>query len=387
MGFWPARQERAADEREADGLWWAWRQACEGAGLCTQTDTASGPTVVTPRLVDIVLGPPTVLTVALLPGQLLSDVRRVALRLAPHLGAVALRITPLGQVHARIELLAADPLDGTVELVPVAPGLVLLGRDETARELVQSWADDVAHTIVQGVTRSGKSVFTYGVLAQLAADPLVTLCGCDPTGLLWRPFAGTRHAAWQVSGVADPAAHEELLLRLVEDMDARIADLPADRDTLEVTEANPLRVVVLEELAALYRVADAASTTKDPIGKRIRALVGRLLAEGAKAGYRVVIIVQRAEASIVGSFERAMCSLRISFRTDNAASVELLHPGAPREIADQHTTALPGIALLSAPGEELTRFRAPYLGGYPEYVAAVRLACGPELDGPTAIAA
>ena len=214
MGFWTARQERAADEREADGLWWAWRQACEGAGLCTQTDTASGPTVVTPRLVDIVLGPPTVLTVALLPGQLLSDVRRVALRLAPHLGAVALRITPLGQVHARIELLAADPLDGTVELVPVAPGLVLLGRDETARELVQSWADDVAHTIVQGVTRSGKSVFTYGVLAQLAADPLVTLCGCDPTGLLWRPFAGTRHAAWQVSGVADPAAHEELLLRL-----------------------------------------------------------------------------------------------------------------------------------------------------------------------------
>ncbi|OLM28244.1 hypothetical protein Ae717Ps2_6731c [Pseudonocardia sp. Ae717_Ps2] len=77
------------------------------------------------------------------------------------------------------------------------------------------------------------------------------------------------------------------------------------------------------------RVADSASTTKDPIGKRIRALIGRLLAEGAKAGYRLVLIVQRAEAAIVGAFERAMCSLRISFRTDNRASVELLHP-APR---------------------------------------------------------
>ncbi|WP_075334679.1 hypothetical protein [Pseudonocardia sp. Ae717_Ps2] len=175
MGFWTARQERALDEREVDALWWAWRQACEGAGLCTRVDTVTGPTVTVPRLVDVVLGPPVVLTVQLLPGQLLGDLRRVALRIAPHLGAVALRVTALGQIHARIELLGADPLDGTVGLpLPAAPGRVLLGRDETARDLVQSWADDVAHTIVQGVTRSGKSVFTYGLLSQLAADPLVT---------------------------------------------------------------------------------------------------------------------------------------------------------------------------------------------------------------------
>ncbi|OLM28449.1 hypothetical protein Ae717Ps2_6345 [Pseudonocardia sp. Ae717_Ps2] len=100
-----------------------------------------------------------------------------------------------------------------------------------------------------------------------------------------------------------------------------------------------------------------------------------------------MLIVQRAEAAIVGAFERAMCSLRISFRTDNRASVELLHPGAPAELADQHTVACPGVALLSAPGEELTRFRAPYLGGYPEYVAAVRAACPPDQSGPVAIAA
>ncbi|OLL89871.1 hypothetical protein Ae406Ps2_6405c [Pseudonocardia sp. Ae406_Ps2] len=387
MGLW-ARRDRAVDEREADGLWWAWRHACEGAGLCCRVDTVSGATVVVPQLVDIVLGPPTVLTVKLLPGQLLADLRRVALRIAPHLGAVALRISSVGQIHARVELLGVDPLEGTVGLVlPAAPGRVALGVDETARDLVQSWADDVAHTIVQGVTRSGKSVFTYGLLAQLAADPLVTICGSDPTGLLWRPFTGTRHAAWQVSGVADPAAHETLLQALVADMDARIAAMPADRDTVEISAATPLRVVVLEELAALYRVADAASTTKDPIGKRIRALIGRLLAEGAKAGYRLVLIVQRAEAAIVGAFERAMCSLRISFRTDNRASVELLHPGAPAEVADQHTVACPGVALLSAPGEELTRFRAPYLHGYPDYVAAIRSACPPEGPGVTALAA
>lgn len=387
MGFLTGRRERAADEREADALWWSWRQACEGAGLCHQVDTVSGATVVVPQLVDIVLGPLTILTVKLLPGQLLSDLRRVALRIAPHLGAVALRVTPLGQIHARVELLATDPLDVRVDLdLPARPGQVFIGRDETAHDVVQSWAD-VAHTIVQGVTRSGKSVWTYGLLAQLAADPLVTVCGSDPTGLLWRPFVGTRHAALQVSGVDDPGAHEALLQALVDDMDARIAAMPADRDTVAITTDQPLRVVVLEELAALYRVADAASTTKDPVGKRIRSLVGRLLAEGAKAGYRLVLIVQRAEAAIVGSFERAMCSLRISFRTDTRASAELLHPGAPGELADQHTTARPGIALMSAPGEELIRFRAPYLGGYPEYVAAVRAACPLEETGPVAIAA
>jgi len=78
----------------------------------------------------------------------------------------------------------------------------------------------------------------------------VLVCGCDPTGLLWRPFAGSRHAEWRVSGLADLATHQDLLTRLVDEMDARIADLPADRDTIETTPERPLLVVVLEEYAA-----------------------------------------------------------------------------------------------------------------------------------------
>ena len=224
---------------------------------------------------------------------------------------------------------------------------------------------------MQGVTRSGKSVWTYGALAQLAAQPDVLVAGCDPTGLLWRPFAGSLHSLWQVSGLADLPAHEALLARLVAEMDRRIVELPPDRDTLAVTAAMPLLVVVLEELAGLLRALDAAKAAKDDPGKRVRALLGRLLAEGAKVGVRVILLVQRAEAAVVGAFERAMCSLRISFRTDNRASVELLHPGADPAVADAHTTAEPGIALVSMPGRPLTRMRAPFLGGYPEYVAAV----------------
>jgi hypothetical protein len=103
----------------------------------------------------------------------------------------------------------------------------------------------------------------------------------------------------------------------------------------------------------------------------VRALTSRLLAEGAKVGIRVVILAQRAEAAVLGAFERAMCSLRISFRCDNRAAVELLHAGAEPAVADAHTAALPGIGLMSMPGRPLTRFRAPFIGGYAEFAAAV----------------
>jgi hypothetical protein len=43
------------------------------------------------------------------------------------------------------------------------------------------------------------------------AGPELLIADCDPTGLLWRPFAGSRHAENQVSGQNDPGAHERPL--------------------------------------------------------------------------------------------------------------------------------------------------------------------------------
>lgn len=368
LQHWRTRHERAADHYDADLLITAWRDACDGAGIARTVDTPTGATVSAPAVVSVHLDP-RALVVRLLPGQLPGDVRRAAHRLAPHLGAAAVRITARGYHHVRIDLLDADPLDAVTGLT-AGPG-VLLGRDENGTDLRTEPAD-IPHTICQGVTRSGKSVWTYGLLGQLAHRPDVLITGCDPTGLLWRPFTGTRHADWQSSGLAELPGHEKVLRAVVDEMDARIRELPADRDSIEITTARPLIVVVLEEYPGLLRVLDAAKTRGDDPGARVRALVSRLLAEGAKAGVRVVILAQRAEASVVGAFERAMCSLRISFRVDNRASVELLHPGADPAVADGHTAALPGVALLSRPGHELARIRAPYVGGYSDYAATVR---------------
>lgn len=370
LDTWRRRHTEALDAAEVERLTWAWREACEGAGCCHRVDTATGPTVTTPRVTSMTLGPPTVLIVRLLPGQVARDLQRVSYRLAGRLGARGLRVEPRGTEWARVELVHEDPLTATVPLVLPRRGReVLIGRSEEGGDVEQDWRD-APHAIVQGVTRSGKSVWTYGLLAQLAPQPDIVVAGLDPTALLLRPFAGSRHAQWHASGLADPAAHEVLLERLVAEMDRRIAELPDDRDTLDVDERRPLMVIVLEEYPGLLRALDAERER----GKRIRALVARLLAESAKVGMRVVILAQRAEAAVVGSFERAMCSLRISFRVDNRASADLLHPGIPPEIADPHTSAQPGVALMSAPGRPLERIRGPWIGGYAEYAAAIRSA-------------
>jgi S-DNA-T family DNA segregation ATPase FtsK/SpoIIIE len=322
-----------------------------------------------PLITHVVLGPPMVLTVRLQPGMTVDDVRALAPKIAPHVGAYGLRVEPRGSGDwAVVTLLTGDPLADEVHLTYRLDGRVMLGRLDTGADLAVDLRRE-AHMIVQGGTRSGKSGFTYSLLAQAARQPDVRIAGCDPTGLLWRPFAGSAHSRWQVSGLRSVDAHEALLTRLVDEMDQRITDLPEHRDT--VSADVPLVLVVLEELAGLYRAADAGS--KDQ-GKRIRALIGRLLAEGAKAGYRLLLIIQRAEAALIGGFERANCSTRLSFRTDNRAGVELLHPGAPADLADAHTTSAPGVALVSTPGLGLARIRAPWIGGYSAYSHAVKAA-------------
>lgn len=359
------------DLYEADRLTDTWRRACEGVGLVQHVETVTGTTVVTPKIIDITLGTPTTFIVRLLPGQLMTDVAEVGHRLAPALGATRLRLSPRGDMWVRVELMTHDALSAIVPF-PEFPltsvqDTVLLGIGEDAFPIEQSWAA-APHTVVQGVTGSGKSWWTYSLLAQLATPKDVIVCGSDPSGLLFRPFKGSRHEAFQVSGLAEPMRHIELAQAVVEEMDRRVTALPEHLDQIEVSEDLPLLVVIFEEYPGLLRALDQVDSK---LGKQMRSLVSRLLAEGRKSGIRVLLITQRAEANIIGGFERAMCSLRISFRTDNRDAVRLLHPDALAEEGDRHMTAAPGVALLTSPGLPLTRFRGPSIGSYQTYCQTV----------------
>lgn len=361
-----ARSELWSARERTSGFAPTWRTACEGAGLSQSVDTPTGSTVSVPTLCDVTTEPEPVLTVRLLPGQLATDVVALAPRLAPALGAARLVVEPRGLMYVRLRLLSADPLGDVVTLMPsTPPGLIGYGEDG------MSLCDPLArrpHTVCQGQTRSGKSMWTYGQLAGIADDSAVLVAGVDPTGLLWRPWTGSRHAAWQVSGLSeDLADHLALLARLCDEMDRRLSAMPTGLDVLPLDADTPAVLVVLEELAGLYRVADMHDRKT---GTRVRMLVGRLLAEGHKVGFRCLLIVQRADAAVIDGLSRAQCAMRVSFSVSDGEAVRMLHPAAV-DVSDV-LGALPGVGLLTAPGMPLTRFRAPLLaGGYAEYCARV----------------
>jgi S-DNA-T family DNA segregation ATPase FtsK/SpoIIIE len=348
-----------------------WRRLCDHLGLSYTVHAAAGPTVITPRVVsvDVWSGSDPVLVVELLPGQLISDLAQHSERLLGELGARYLRISARGQRHVRIELLQADPLAESVTVPAVLErgGLVgerpvMIAQSDAGRPLWLSW-DQAPHCVVQGATRSGKSVWCYSVLGQLASCRDVLITGSDPSGiLLGRPYEGTRHRDWQVVGSANVLDHLSVLRRLVGEMDRRITSLPEREDKITPTVDMPLMVVVLEEFAGLLRLASVlpSAAREAKVVDQLRSLYSRLVTEGHKVGVRLLIVSQRADATIVGGFERGQLDLRISFRVTDPEALLMLHPEA-RDHYAAHRQAPAGVALLETLGQPLIRVRGPRL--------------------------
>lgn len=387
-----ARAAARDDWAFASELSSSWRWVAEGTALARTVPCVAGGVVTSvPRVVGVEMGPPVRLTVCLLPGQLPADVADVADRLAEGLSVAVVRVEPSRyHGHVVVTLLPVDPLgDRSARAQGRVRFPTLLGRDEGGRPVLLDWGT-ASHMIVQGATRSGKSTGLYGVLAQLAHVPHVEVTGCDPTGLLLAPWAklvadrpqaffsdqGKRDARSKLEqasippsmGTRKPAAHVAVLEALTGEMDTRISGIRDGRDTVDLGPGCPLIVAVLEEYPGLLRVLDGADRK---LGQLARAAVARLLSEGAKAGLRVVLVAQRAEANVIGGFERGQASHRISFRVDGPETVKMLHPDVSPEVVAGHSTAPAGVALLTAPGRPLTRLRAPYVP-YAGYVDAVQ---------------
>jgi S-DNA-T family DNA segregation ATPase FtsK/SpoIIIE len=344
-----------------------WANVCLGADVSRHIDNVTGGVDIAPELTHVHLGADAItMTVRVLPGMLPSDLTAVARRLAYGLGVAGVRVQRFRDPFVRVVLLTEDPLTAVVDPVPAAASALhplTLGMDESALPVFLELGS-AAHLIVQGTTGSGKSVGLYSLLGQLAEAPDVRVTGSDPTGLLLRPWAGRwSDAPAPVLGTGDPMAHLLMLESLVREMDKRVAAISPGRDSVDLGADLPVIVCVLEEYPGLLRVVDGI----DPkLGKSVRTLVGRLLAEARKAGIRLVIVAQRADAGIIGGYERAQASHRISYRVDSMDAVRMLHPDALSEDAAQHASAPPGVALASVPGQSLLRLRSPRLD-YAQY--------------------
>lgn len=387
LGWLDQRRQERRDLELVQGMAQRWLATCFIAHLAKDTESCAGiPGTSAPRLLSIVLADHADrLTVEMLPGQTAKDFREQAARLAEGMRVPQVRITQRKNTpgYLVVELLHADPLAHEV-MLPLGAGAVsqqvLFAESETGEEIAIPLLD-CAHIIAQGQTRSGKSRWTYGLLAQLAGCPDITFAGSDITGLIARAFDNTRHAPFWASGSADIEAHCRVLEDLVAEMDRRNASMPRTSDVYPISETDPLLFVVIEELAGLIEAAQAADAGRKrgeaKYADRIRGAYKRLMGEGAKAGIRVLLLVQRAEATIVGGFARGQASLRLSFRVDDGESVKLLHPGVERVTAEEHATATPAIALVSGPGLPLVRARAPHMPSYEHFLHLIEQQCGP----------
>lgn len=345
---------------EARFLAGAFAAACEGVGLAVETESAAGISGTWNSQVTTVNLDERTLTVRMRSGLLIQDFQDEAPRIAEALGVARVGFTRLRAGMIKAYLLDA-PEYTNVDVPNPSPSVyqpVLMGTDEDMFNFHASVVD-LLHIVVQGQTRSGKSFWCYSFLSQLADAEDVQITGSDPSGLLLKPFAKTRqHGGWQALGMASVDVHVALLERLVKRMDARIAELPAGRDSVVISKDNPLILVVLEEFAGLIRQANREQKT------RLLALYGRLVAEGAKAGFRVLAIVQRADADVLDGYSRGQFTTRISFRVDSASAVSMLHPNVSDDVMAEHLNSPVGTALVSINGRPAVRLAAPNIGNY-----------------------
>ena len=252
-----------------------------------------------------------------------------------------------------------------------------IGTDELGREVRLDLADPW-HLVVQGQSRGGKSVLVYGLLASAASSPEIVVAGCDPTGIMLNPFTQADNPEWRSMRNTDVTAHKSVLRSLVRELDERIDRLLLqDRDKLDAFSAEqPLIVVLMEEYPGLLAAAEADDMAEgrkptERIAPAIQRDLRRLIQEGAKVGFRVLLLAQRADASIIGGSERSNFGIRVTMRVDNPDAVEMLHPSIDSDLTQRIAMFSAGTGVLDRPGERLALFRSNNTS-YADYVNRVR---------------
>jgi S-DNA-T family DNA segregation ATPase FtsK/SpoIIIE len=254
--------------------------------------------------------------------------------------------------------------------------LVNVGVTEDGEPLIHDFGSPW-HLAIQGQTRSGKSVLTYGLLGSLSKYPECRVIGSDKSGILLAPQFHLGKEPLVALGFENMKKHVEILEDIVKEMARRTSLLwPQRLDKLDdFTTDLPLLVVAIEEYPGLIESLDDEDS-KAPRGQaeklkaRAKRAVAILVAEGAKVGIRVVLLAQRFEASIVGGAVRSNFGFRVTLRVDNSDSVKMLHPNAEDDEVSAVELFLPGQGIVELPAKGRQIFRA-YEVDYQKYVAHV----------------
>lgn len=282
---------------------WRWRPLCEECGLAQPLrfrawarDKARASRFRIPPVVRTrVNWPHLEFLVRPLLGQTVEDFERAAEAVRLGSGATRLRVEPHGVNDIRLTFTIGDQLrmPFTAQVPEVASlGSVTLGR----REDGQAWRLPVGpHTLVAGCSGAGKGSvfwsFAFG-LAPLVREGRVRLHGIDLKGGMEIRMG----EALFTTAATDAAEAVAVLEMLVGWMQERTKAYAGRVRSHVATPAEPLHVVMIDELAAL-----TAYCPERDLQRRAEAAINLLCSQGRAPGFMVFACLQDPRKEVIPS--------------------------------------------------------------------------------------
>jgi S-DNA-T family DNA segregation ATPase FtsK/SpoIIIE len=343
--------------------WWrytrTWNHVCALHGLTA----TRGERELFPTLRAISIGEYVdVLDVSVVTGQSIINWQKQTAALAAAFKADRLTITATSPGEIRVSIMRGDVLAEPIALPRPTQGAAVnlsalpVGVTEDRR----LWRVPILghHLLVAGATGSGKGSVLEALIAALAPDVKtgrVRLCVIDPKGGM-ELGGGEPMFSFFSHDATDTTL--ELLRELVKLMHERANRLRGHTRLHTPTTADPLFVIVVDEIAAL-----TAYVTDRKVRVEIEQLLGLLLSQGRAVGISVVGAIQDPSKDALPL--RQLFTVRIGLRmTESSQTTMVLGQGARDAGAecDLISDSTPGVGYVMIDGTARpTRVRAFYV--------------------------
>lgn len=325
----------------------AWESTCTLHGLTAKL----GDRTLVPTLRTVRIGRTAdVLAVRIVTGQSAADWHKQSEALAAAWRADRVTIVSTAPGELKITLMRGDALALPIALpmptmsTRVDLGAVSAGITDTRRH----WQLPLLghHVLVAGATGAGKGSVLWSLIAGIAPavkTGLVRLCVIDPKGGM-ELGAGAPMFTVFTHDAADTTL--DLLRQLVNVMRARANRLRGRTRLHTPTSAEPLFVVVIDEIAAL-----TAYVTDRKIHTEIEQLLGLLLSQGRAVGISVVAAVQDPAKDILPV--RQLFTVRVGLRLTEATQTTMVLGQGARDAGaecDRIPDTTPGVGYMLIDG-------------------------------------
>jgi DNA segregation ATPase FtsK/SpoIIIE, S-DNA-T family len=347
----------------ARGWWrrlWVYRVPWQAVMSTTRLTEHIGVSDWMPRLLRVrSTGSVDLVTVRMLPGQILADYAEVAKRLASTYGASECRVRSHQHKRDRLVLwfLIRDPLTTTVDPLPPADRA---GRVDFKALPVGLREDGLTyklrllgtHLLIAGATGAGKSGVLwaiFGALGPAIKTGLVQVWALDPKGGMELASGRRLFARFYYGGddtVRWEATFADALDEAVAILRARQTKLRGWTRLLKPTLADPFIVIVIDELVSL-----TGYVTDREAKKRIASSLSLLLSQGRAVGITVVGAVADPGKDVLPI--RDLFPTRLCLRVTEDDQVRMVLSDSARKRGarcDEISDSLPGVGFALVDG-------------------------------------